>query len=183
MPNWCENRLVVSGNEDTVRAFVNGCKAVYGGEEWDFSFMGLVPLPNGVWDYDNANRFWGTKWDASVQQVYDNGSTFEIYFDTAWGPPVSWLESVVALFPSLSFEMWCCEGGCDFSAHFEGMDGDFNEDFSDSFMTWCEYLGYVICAECGGVSGWCDCDEMPKSPVLEEVAVVLEKNIKEGMLV
>lgn len=42
------------------------------------------------WCYAN----WGTKWNAGESQITEDGDFYEVYFDTAWAPPVDWLKTL-----------------------------------------------------------------------------------------
>ena len=117
MPNWCENHLELCHENpkmlakakraikdgkffqrfrpcpkaltNTVEGFVGGDEQTklekrraknvvkYGHESW-YS-----------WRYDN----WGTKWDlGETQHVSVDGDTLSASFDTAWAPPIPFLE-------------------------------------------------------------------------------------------
>ena len=63
---------------------------------------------------------WGTKWDAIGDCEWDdvpdeNGEgNAEVRFDTAWSPPVAWLEHVAEMYPALHFTLHYREDGCCF---------------------------------------------------------------------
>lgn len=92
------------------------------------------------WNLSNL----GTKWDrifitkkelddilnACTDEDDDNGCIVECTFDTAWTPPIAWLEKVVAENPKLFFDMWSDEE----SGHkwwFEGSEGELSDDLSN----------------------------------------------------
>jgi len=57
---------------------------------------------------------WSTKWGAYdiADPVRNDDGSITYRFDTAWSPPVTWLEKTSELFPSLTFEdAWHDEGG------------------------------------------------------------------------
>lgn len=64
------------------------------------------------YEWNIAN--YGTKWDAGEASIDDMGDELEIQFDTAWAPPVAWLEKVEPLFPKLKFELHYEEPGMGF---------------------------------------------------------------------
>lgn len=66
---------------------------------------------------------WGTKWDACEGDWELNEGEFTAYFDTAWGPPIGWLENVSAQFPELTFKMFFQEEGVGFAGRADGVDG------------------------------------------------------------
>ena len=57
---------------------------------------------------------WGTKWD--VQAKLEDAPDFLVYrFETAWSPPVKWLEKVARDFPYLRFTLIYDEPGMGFA--------------------------------------------------------------------
>lgn len=86
MPNWCENRVVITGDVKVLTAVKEA--ADRGG-----LLEHLAPI--GEYDYDVANNTWNTKWEVDVQHVslfpdgYEDGKTAVLHlgFDSAWSPP------------------------------------------------------------------------------------------------
>jgi hypothetical protein len=128
MPNWCTNKLVVTAtNEKDLNEFLEKV----GGEDEDgsstnFSFHSLVPRPEGVDWYDWNVQNWGTKWDVGdvSMEVHEEHNTTYFYFDSAWSPPIEWLEKVIPMFPQLDFTLSYFEGGMGFAGIMEGTEGD-----------------------------------------------------------
>jgi hypothetical protein len=107
MPNWCSNKLTITGPWADVRAFK--AKAV-GHSPWSkpegdpdvFNFHSLVPVPDEVlqagyesagYDWERAN--WGCKWGAMNPTILDEWPGCVMYeFDTAWSPPMEFLQTV-----------------------------------------------------------------------------------------
>lgn len=55
---------------------------------------------------------WGTKWDVCDSHIYENDeANFMVMFDSAWSPPLIWLERVVAKYPELKFRIAYSEPG------------------------------------------------------------------------
>lgn len=57
---------------------------------------------------------WGTKWDLDESTKFEEEAkgllkkpTLRYVFDTAWAPPIAWLEFTSALFPMLLFKLSC----------------------------------------------------------------------------
>jgi hypothetical protein len=132
MPNWCHNRLTVSGNPEEVAQLVeaaHGPHQYYAHEEWEaddfdpkkhaeetpsaFSFQQLVPLPEGVlgksydpYGYEAEADTWGVKWgDSHAHLVRNEGSFVEYSFNTPWAPPEKFLIAVSKRFPGLIFAL------------------------------------------------------------------------------
>src|SRR5207245_1066396 len=122
MPNWCQNQLTVSGPPAEVQRFKE--KAV-GHSPWlspedvgregpdPLNFHSLCPVPEALvkegyneaaYDWTRAN--WGCKWGARDVQILDEWDGIVIYeFNTAWAPPVEFLEHVSKEWPQLAFEL------------------------------------------------------------------------------
>jgi hypothetical protein len=118
MPNWCFNRLRVTGPDDDVARFRT--QAV-GFSPWHphpagsspavFTFHSLVPIPAEVLaaGYDAAGyawelQHWGCKWGASEPSIADEWDDSVIYeFDTPWAPPLAFMEQLSRQWPTLVF--------------------------------------------------------------------------------
>jgi len=137
MPNWCNNSLKVEGKASELKIFVKKAKGV----DTDLSLQKLYPMPKALRDttspvsnktkaeqeknaellkkYGFADWWtwriskWGTKWDieAHLQKI---GKTLYYGFDSAWAPPVNWLEYVCKKFPKLTFTLDYEESGVGF---------------------------------------------------------------------
>jgi hypothetical protein len=149
MPNWCTNTLkVVSENEEKFKEFIDSAfvEDTETQEKKKFTFEVLYPTPPELLDtaafsssensevliekYEHTNWYswrvdkWGTKWDASYgwSEIEKTGAT--IWFDTAWAPPIAWLEFVAEKFPELQFTMRYEEPGVNFCGVVEFIDGE-----------------------------------------------------------
>lgn len=109
MPNWCENRLAISGDVADVKTFIK--KGL--GENGNWGLDNYYPMPkelmdNGEW-YGWRTSNWGTKWDVDANDVSEDDDV--IYFLSAWSPPIEWLDKVASDNPHLSFRLTYVEGG------------------------------------------------------------------------
>jgi hypothetical protein len=86
--------------------------------------------------YEWCLKKWGTKWDVPHSQVYLNAEeedqdkdtdVWEASFDTAWGPPVEWVEHVSKNFPELLFRIEYSEMGMWFAGYATYIDGEETE--------------------------------------------------------
>ena len=84
------------------------------GDDWENSLKeGRMALDNikkyGVKDwYDWSCQNWGTKWDASDSYIADEDTEdlmIQIQFNTAWSPPMEWLQKATEKYPFLQFTM------------------------------------------------------------------------------
>jgi hypothetical protein len=117
MPNWVDNTLVVTGDKDDVRAFVEQAARPYEhmtGEtrEAKLSFWNFVK-PDSPEDYEQNwydwnVKNWGCKWDARVMDMDDTSldSGYVSYaFETPWGQPLEFFQTIVAQYPHLDFNL------------------------------------------------------------------------------
>ena len=144
MPNWCENRVDISGEPEYVRKFME-----HVGKKFDF--QKIIPMPKELEDttspvrtegehanmtsgrqkelldkygfdnwYDWALSNWGTKWPADGAQLVVNKENYcRFMFMTAWCPPAGIYRKVKELFPDLSISWFYDEQGMQFTGYLE----------------------------------------------------------------
>jgi hypothetical protein len=86
MPNWCENYVTISGNEDAIQRLVE--------VKFDFNAVKAEPAwevgDDDSW-YDWRLENWGCKWNRNEADThvldYDSQSA-KVSFTTPWGPPI-----------------------------------------------------------------------------------------------
>jgi len=87
-------------------------------------------FPNLIAGYDWENKNWGCKWGASDTYVSDdyreNGedATICYSFDSAWSPPVMFIETISPLWPTLTFDMEYSEPGMCFAGQIVYLNGE-----------------------------------------------------------
>ena len=138
MPNWCWNHLEITGEEKQLHEFVEKST---NDKEHEFSFNGTCPMPKTLritagthlsfmekikryiniklYGHDNWYNWsianWGTKWDACESYIsHDDIDYFAVSFQTAWSPPVQWIDNIMKDFPDLSFTLEYEEPGMGF---------------------------------------------------------------------
>ena len=96
------------------------------GEDTDLSLNSLYPMPGELegtvspsfsrnktlmgrygadnW-YDWCISNWGTKWDVQAVLEDEGHGYLEYSFDSAWSPPVEWLEKAARDYPELYFRL------------------------------------------------------------------------------
>ena len=89
----------------------------------EYAFRGQTRYPIDGYHWDVAN--WGTKWDiyydaitAETMGWHEGADHICFSFETAWSPPLYWLETVARLFPSLYFKLHYEEPGCFYAGDF-----------------------------------------------------------------
>lgn len=118
MPNWCNNHLRITGPAKDVERFKE--KAI-GHSPWEkppanvepeiLNFHSLMPIPDEVLKagyedagYDWERNNWGCKWGACEPGLVDEWDGGLIYgFDTAWSPPLPFVEHLSKTWPNLAF--------------------------------------------------------------------------------
>lgn len=79
---------------------------------------------------------WGTKWDLGdetiVREDYEDGK-LEYHFDTAWSPPIAWLEAVSKKYPQLNFRLQYEEAGCSFEGYVVLQNGEEVDQFEGDY--------------------------------------------------
>lgn len=121
MPNWCSNSVTVThSNPEMLERLANANKdalfanffpvpqelcveAHLGADDAQLSpeiraIYEQNLLKHGVrhW-YDWCIAHWGTKWDAAECDIMRQDGTVYLSFDTAWGPPIMWYNSMINL--------------------------------------------------------------------------------------
>ena len=139
MPNWCENELIFSNEED----FKMVCKKFLeerGNETW-FVLGKIIPIPEEIKDenpnnlsekeYDFRVNNWGTKWEPTIISV-DEGM-LSILFDSAWSPPIGAIKALKEKHGIKgSIELLYNEPGCGYAGILHVTEsGDFNDECYD----------------------------------------------------
>lgn len=139
MPNWCLNRVEVSGEPKLVKQFKQAVAGKGLDENKAFCFNRVIPMPEELeattapnsdrkhaalmqqkygyedW-YSWATANWGTKWDlASDDDPLDidtaDDGFLKYVFDTAWGPADGVCFRLREMFPDLGITWFYDEPG------------------------------------------------------------------------
>ena len=152
MPNWCENILTVSGPTNIVNKFFEDNKSTEEGtdEVINLSFEKLIPTQdNNNWYQEHCDN-WGTKWDACDVELSRCDTELHYSFNTAWGPPESWLKTVGLIheYHDLEFVLEYLEPGCDFQGELHIKDSNIikEENWVYSEYLW-NNVGYKVIKE------------------------------------
>lgn len=129
MPNWCENKLVITGKSKNIRRFFD---RAFGYDEENIPHGGnflrhMLPNPhldandcpltndNSWYEWEQSN--YGCKWGAS-DTAFDlrtgTGASLTILFNSPWGPPEKGITILSRRFPSLHFALTYSEPGMAF---------------------------------------------------------------------
>ena len=156
MPNWCNNSIKIVGDVETLSQLKPVVEAGEG------LLQAIKPMPKALWEttsptlqpgqgnykgeqpivdghnnwYDWAAANWGTKWDPEVHlEFIDNkDGTAEItgWFDTAWGPPLEAIQTLVNDWDSCIIELFYEESGMCFVGCFDSDGGDDYYEYSEA---------------------------------------------------
>jgi hypothetical protein len=136
MPNWCTNRISVSGESEDVKKLVALVRGE--GAEGEFFLNSIIPMPSELEDtkapttepdppvidghtnwYDWRVSNWGTKWEVGEVDYYDSDDDGWVQWEfcTAWGPPEGACEKLRELFPDVSISWFYDEPGCELAGY------------------------------------------------------------------
>ena len=127
MPNWCSNRLTITGDWKDLRDKTEG----------GFNLSTFLPTPDegraqleskDCWLRRHENspprdgegwyywriQFWGCKWDVKTPGWAEEEDKIIAQFDSAWAPPEPGIQAISALYPHAEFSLEYAEPGCDF---------------------------------------------------------------------
>ena len=118
MPNWCNNQVTFRGTTEDINniiEFVEGCFPE------PFSLDAIIPMPEENKEdwYGWRNENWGTKWDATNGDMFDDSEEgFVSYsFDTAWSPPEPIYNALKEKYPDVRISWFYDEPGMEFSGY------------------------------------------------------------------
>lgn len=161
MPNWCENRLQVSGDSKQLDEFIKKAK----GKETDLRMNNFFPLPEELVGTTSPNNNkaqakaltkkygypdwyewqlgnWGVKWDNgdSVHLTREKKKVAYYDFDSPWGPPDTFIKRVGELYPKLKFVLEYSEPGMVFSGELIVCEGKVTKDEHRDGKVWPEHM-------------------------------------------
>ena len=143
MPNWCDNRISITGPN----ALINKISMTVNAEEGILNVIAPIPaeLKDSVsgsesakpeWQKKNSGKLkmkygydnwydwclnnWGTKWDlceyygVDVKDLDDETSTISFNTQSAWSPPLTAFETFIEQNEDVDVEIAYYEPGCDF---------------------------------------------------------------------
>ena len=141
MPNWCFNELTIYGSKKDLYKFIKDGRR----KEDVIYLTSYIPMPRTfkcdttnhpekfpkqvkyqmkkygcVGWYEWGIKYLGTKWDVELSFLDDldeikEDNTITFIIETAWSPPIEWLQKVQEKYPNLKFHMYFSEEGVGFS--------------------------------------------------------------------
>ena len=116
MPNWCNNYANITC---PTKELYNKLIDAINNDKWFETFAPLQindPTNESGWDYLIAVNTWGTKWSATnieINNTDDVNLIIELYFDTAWSPPIGVYKIMNTVF-DISTTAYYSVDGCSF---------------------------------------------------------------------
>ena len=148
MPNWCNNVLILLGKDaetiyeilqkpDTKVLFeslIETNRQMYCKNE-KIDGITEVKIDDKFFDWYNHNRNeYGVKWDIPIQDVYVSywERELQLDFDTAWNPPIEFVQKLSAKYPKLEINLKYSESGNYFGGNIDFVGGDiiYEDDLS-----------------------------------------------------
>lgn len=169
MPNFCKNNLQITGSTIQLSEFLNRSMILHtvnGIDTIQLTFEALLPTPDELikqpalfrgensedliekygyadW-YSWRTNNWGTKWDAAHTTFIKKSDTEAlIEFETAWSPPVNWLQNIAPQFPELRFKLVYSEPGFKFCG-MATWDAENGFDDEESDLEWQDQYGNLV---------------------------------------
>ena len=143
MPNWCSNKLVINAGSE---AFVTHYTSLDENGQRYFDFEKVLPTPPQLLNGDRWLSWriahWGTKWNTSANTTDANDEWREVFFDTAWSPPIEILRLISEERPSIQFELHYFELGGYFAGNVQFDGEDFLQTELDPIQTAYEQFGW-----------------------------------------
>jgi len=114
MPNWCNNYIIIQGDESYLNEFYSQAT-----DNGFIVFSKLFPVPNGVDEDKWKKKNWTARTDPSYRDDMmgleyerdENSKSYSLvgYFRTKNVPPYQWLCNVQQKFPTLNLYLSFCE--------------------------------------------------------------------------
>lgn len=135
MPNYCSNTITLVGPKeslDLIKELSTANKEDR--ESWDWNYQAIVPMPEAEDNDEEDNEkwfkdvfyYWGQEWSGGELDYDDNGTIQNednrVYYrfgaDSAWSPPLQYLNFLSKRFPEILVDIVYDEPGMDFSGHY-----------------------------------------------------------------
>lgn len=140
MPNWCMNKLIVTGPKAERDNFINGFPTPTEDDTHPEFIKYYVPMPEGTEDwYEWQLKNWGCKWGDCDTHIFRNDNEDAIMFNTAWAPAAEAIQTISGLFPTLKFALTYDESGMCFMGAATFVNGKCVFDSvveGDNYPTW-----------------------------------------------
>jgi len=119
MPNWCANAVMIKATTLESSEKLKQLETHLNDKNYLFDFF-IKPDEelSGV-------EQWGTKWQVTPESFYLDGDSMEMYFDSAWSPPIKFYEVIHEEF-DFDVNATFVEMGVNFIGYY--VNGNYEED-------------------------------------------------------
>lgn len=151
MPNWCDNRLTITGEDSILAEFA---KAVHVKDDEYCILNSLLPFPPSLEGEElrgnNGEVFgkafsdrgynwclanWGCKWsDNQSLLISEKPGEIEFYLTTPWGPPGNGIINISRIFHELTFLLMFHEDGMAFAGGMAVKNGKIICEYDDDSL-------------------------------------------------
>ena len=116
-PDWHNTPLLTSDNHYGSKYGNDGELPQYIEDPWKRLVFKSTGITDQRW-YDWRLQNWDTKWDAyDVVVTDDDPDSFEVEFNTAWGPPDPICHKIREDYPDLAVSWFYDEPGCEIAGY------------------------------------------------------------------
>ena len=148
MPNWCENRLTISGPKKVIdeiaktRLSLQTIRPCPQELRLSYSFAPSKLSDQNLAKHGYANAcdwslaHWGTKWDLGTTKIEMKDECLEATFDSAWAPPVEAMRYLYEKYKgagAIRVRLEYFEQGAGFVGVAKGEQGKFTDERLDKF--------------------------------------------------
>jgi len=136
MPNWCYNTLTVTHEDPAMM------QRLFDAVKAERFFNEFVPNPGGEWEYSWSLENWGTKWEANIGDIDLNDGEAQVWFDTAWSPPILFYEKLAQ--QGFKIDATFIEPGIGFIGTWDNENGEDYHEWDFDNENWREEIGNPV---------------------------------------
>lgn len=156
MPNWCENDLIITGDTQQLRYFLDHGVDFNSAIPYPEQFASLDRIaeqwekdhPEAPWGlgrpkdgfnqggYEWCNANWGTKWNVSPESNQPKAvqpKRVKYSFSTAWAPPIPVILAWSKKYDALTFSLRYYEMGAAYQGKYVVKNGEVLEEFTKEY--------------------------------------------------
>jgi len=115
MPNYCENRMIITGSREDLESIKNRLLMKDYNNDLTLNFDEFIPEQEAEKQGVDLYILWGTNrypWDVDYDEDFDS---LVFRFTTAWSPSEGISREISRQYPEVQVEHWYEESGMDFS--------------------------------------------------------------------
>lgn len=125
MPNWCSNKIIITGEKDKLTDLIEFVESKE--LNYEILFDKIIPVPTDISETMEGYYFrlnnWGTKWEPDSIGLELTGNDVIFTFETAWSPSIGITAKLAELYPELKIIHIYEEMNTDYSGRMEWENG------------------------------------------------------------